>query len=69
MIKIEKGMKFRFKSKYDDSYYFGIVDTVLHTVSNKDYVYFYAENGVAYNSNEVEWIDELRDQKLKELGL
>ena len=68
MIKVEKGMRFRFKSKYDQSYYFGVVDTISAVV-NSEYAYFYAENKVGYRSDEVEWLDEIRDEKLKELGL
>ncbi len=38
-MKIERGMRFRFKSKYDQSYYFGIVDTISAVV-NSEYAYF-----------------------------
>jgi len=69
MIKVEKGMKFRFKSKYDNSYYFGIVDSISYTISNTKEIYFNGENGVSYRSDEVDWLDEIRDEKLKELGL
>ena len=70
MIKVEKGMKFRFKSKYDQSYYFGVVDSISYSLNNSEYeVYFYAENGVGYRYDEVEWLDEIRNEKLKELGL
>lgn len=67
MRKVEVGMKFRFKSKYDNDYYFGIVDHIIYTTDT--YTCFYGENDVPYRSNEVEWLDELRDQKLKELGI
>ncbi len=68
MIKVERGMRFRFKSKYDNSYYFGIVDSISCVV-NSEYIYFYAENYVGYRSDEVDWLDEIRDEKLKELGI
>lgn len=67
MKKVEVGMRFRYKSKYNNDYYFGIVDHILFTIST--YTCFYGENDVVYRSNEVEWLDELRDQKLKELGI
>ena len=67
MIKVERGMRFRFKSKYGDSYYFGVVDHILYTTV--DYTCFYSENGVSYRSDEVDWLDELRDDKLKQLGI
>lgn len=69
MRKIEKGMKFRYKSKYSDSYYFGVVDTISYTISNTDEIYFDSEKGVGYRSDEVDWLDEVRDEKLKELGI
>lgn len=70
MIKVEKGMKFRFKSKYDNSYYFGVVASISYTIVNSNGgVHFYSENGVSYRSDEVDWLDEVRDEKLKELGL
>ena len=70
MIKVEKCMKFRFKSKYDNSYYFGIVASISYTIVNSNGgVHFYSENGVSYRSDEVDWLDEVRDEKLKELGL
>ena len=67
MIKVEIGIRFRFKSKYDNSYYFGVVNHILYTTV--DYTCFYGDNNVVYRSNEVEWLDELRDKKLKELGI
>ncbi len=70
MRKIEKGMKFRYKSKYSDSFYFGVVDTISYTIVNSNGgVHFYSENGVSYRSDEVDWLDEVRDEKLKELGI
>lgn len=66
MRKVEKGMKFRFKSKYND-FYFGVVDTISVVVS--EYVYFYSEKNIGYRSDEVEWLDEIRDEKLKDLGI
>ena len=69
MMKIERGMRFRFKSKYDQSYYFGVVASISYVINPEYEVYFYAENGVGYRYDEVEWIDEIRDEKLKELGL
>ena len=37
MIKVEKGMRFRFKSKYDQSYYFGVVDSISYSLNNSEY--------------------------------
>lgn len=59
-------MKFRFKSKYN-GFYFGVVDTISVVVS--EYVYFYSEKNIGYRSDEVEWLDEIRDEKLKDLGI
>jgi hypothetical protein len=69
MRKIGKGMMFRYKSKYSDSFYFGVVASISYVINPEYEVYFYAENGVGYRYDEVEWIDEIRDEKLKELGL
>jgi hypothetical protein len=71
MKEVKVGMKFRFRSRYSKDYYDGYVD---HIISNMisvdgDYVHFYATNGVSYKSNEVEWVEEIRDQQLKKLGL
>ena len=68
MIKVEKGMRFRFKSKYDDCYYFGVVGAISAVV-NSEYAYFYSEKNIGYRSDEVEWLDEVRDEKLKKLGI
>lgn len=68
--KVERGMKFRFKSKYSNSFYFGVVEIISYSVINSEYeIYFYSENGIGYRYDDVEWIDEIRDGKLKELGL
>jgi hypothetical protein len=64
---IKIGSKFRYRSKHDGSYYFGVVGSIYLELPNS--VYFYSENGVAYKSEEVEWLDEIRDQKLKDLGI
>ena len=45
MIKVEKGMRFRFKSKYDDCYYFGVVGAISAVV-NSEYAYFYSEKNI-----------------------
>ncbi len=54
MMKIERGMRFRFKSKYDQSYYFGVVASISYVINPEYEVYFYAENGVGYRYDEVE---------------
>ena len=71
MIKIEKGMKFRFKSKYDESYYDGIADYVIggYSEGGRLFTTFYSTNNILYKSNEVYWLDDIRDEKLKDLGL
>ena len=66
-MKIEKGMKFRFKSKYSDDWYYGYVDHVVVHIG--DGASFYATNGVAYKIAEVEWIADIRDKQLKKLGI
>ena len=30
---------------------------------------FMSDKGIYYRSDEVEWLDEIRDKKLKELGI
>jgi|688.fasta_scaffold267563_2 hypothetical protein len=62
---IKPGMVFRYKSKYDNHSYIGVVD-----VLNSSWILttnFLANNGVVYKTNEVEWIDEIREDKLNQL--
>lgn len=74
MRNVEPGMKFVYKSKYNDEFYIGIVDRVLikiPTLETSEDIpdMFVSDKGVHYKSDEVEWLDEIRDRKLKELGL
>lgn len=69
MKEIEPGMKFVYKSKYSKDYYFGEVNSILHNLTGGGYTTFYGTNGIVYRSDEVEWLVEIRDRKLKELGL
>lgn len=72
MRNVEPGMKFVYKSKYNDQFYIGVVDRVLIKIPEMCYDMsdmFVSDKGVHYKSNEVEWLDEIREQRLKELGL
>jgi len=71
---IKPGMVFRFVSKYDNQSYIGVVE-VIHPFTtgytNTDVgilsISFLAKNGVVYKTNEVEWLDEIREDKLNQL--
>jgi hypothetical protein len=62
---IKPGMKFRFKSKHDNSYYVGIVASIL--LSKEEYVTFFSDRGILYRSSEVEWLRDIRDLIIKEI--
>lgn len=66
MRDIKRGMKFRYKSKWGDDYYSGVVESIL-TLGNDPS--FLSTNGIMYKISEVEWLDEIREEKLKELGI
>ncbi len=66
MRNVEPGMKFVYKSKYSKDYYFGEVNSILHN-STSGYTSFYGTNGIVYRSDEVEWLDEIREDKLNQL--
>ena len=66
--KVIIGRKFRFKSKYDEYSYFWYVKSITYK-NNNDITYFFGDNDVAYNSSEVEWIDDIREDILNKLGL
>ena len=61
-------MKFRYKSKYGGDCYFGYVDYIIHDIKEVSFS-FYATNGVAYKINEVEWVEDIREEQLKKLGI
>lgn len=66
MREIKRGMKFRYKSKYGDDYYYGVVESIL-TLGND--VSFVSTNNITYRVSEVEWLDYIREERLKELGI
>lgn len=70
MRNIEPGMKFVYKSKYNGQFYIGIVCSFQWNTNGEDsYILFMSDKGIYYRSDEVEWLDEIRDEKLKELGV
>ena len=64
---IKPGMVFRYKSKYDNHSYIGVVEHLTGSTSPDIGIHFYGKNGVGYRSNEVEWLDEIREDKLNQL--
>ena len=64
---IKPGMVFRYKSKYDDKSYTGVVKHLIGNTSLNVGIHFYAKNKVGYRADEVEWLDEIRNDKLNQL--
>jgi hypothetical protein len=64
---IKPGMVFRFVSKYDNYSYMSEVESLTGSTSKDIGTHFYGKNGVAYRIDEVEWIDEIREDKLNQL--
>jgi hypothetical protein len=64
---IKPGMVFRFVSKYDNQSYMSEVLNVFGSASTDFGIHFIAKNGVSYRENEVEWLDEIREDKLNQL--
>lgn len=62
---IKPGMVFRYTSKYDDKSYTGVVEHLTGYINPPNI--FYAKNKVGYRIDEVEWLDEIRDDKLNQL--
>lgn len=63
-------MKFLYKSKHGEDY-IGTVARVLTIWENQQpkWDIFESDKGVSYRSDQVEWLDEIRDRKLSEIGI
>jgi hypothetical protein len=64
---IKPGIVFRYTSKYDNKSYTGVVEHLTGSTSPNIGIHFYGKNKVGYRIDEVEWLDEIRDDKLNQL--
>jgi hypothetical protein len=64
---IKHGMVFRYKSKHDNQYYTDVVHSLIYSRNPEDNINFIGKNGVAHRANRVEWLDEIREEKLDQL--
>lgn len=62
----KKGIRFVYKSKYDNKIFFGVIDEILLTGDEPSIL---SERGISYKLSEVELIEDWRDKKFKELGI
>lgn len=68
-MKITPGMKFVYQKKHSEGSSTGTVLRVYIDLPVYDKTLFECDKGLLWKASDVKWLDDIRDDKLNELGI